>query len=525
VSCDEMLDPLSLLLDGRLPDADRGLVEAHLARCPDCEAVWEDLQACEELLAGVPALQPASAPLSLNPLLIEATVAAAALPDGGSPAGRFQPQRRLRWAAPLLLAAAAALLVWVASSLWTRPGPAAGPDGGPDQRHDTLAEGSPPDPTPAQVPGPDPGPRDRPGVTPLAVSIAGPSLTTAQGIALRSGLAQHMALVEPFAYQVALLDRRGDPAQELASLAALREQATSLELEARHAELQAAREALAATLPESRSYLDGAEALLTTYDQLQETGPQAVERLRRALDETEFLDRLALARDELGFQPGLVMGPHGVELAPPHGVLDRDVVHGEVDLHAFQAGHSSFANGDWAGAVDSFNTYQNANPQGPYLQDAQLLLAEANLYMGNYEDAALNYFAVLNEAPTTRAALGFCDAAGNLGTVLINGVAFDLEDPQVLADNMVANGAVEIRGETTIHLVRLDPNMPAFLLEDVWSLPPDLEVRTTRNAVGVRGTALDAERARLVAEDYGGNQRFEQLDLEAPVDDPQPGAR
>lgn len=80
LSCDEMVERLSLRLDQQLPVDEVAVVDAHLAACPACAAFASELEATLELTANAPRLE-------LDPALITRTIAAAqARPPIQSPA-------------------------------------------------------------------------------------------------------------------------------------------------------------------------------------------------------------------------------------------------------------------------------------------------------------------------------------------------------------------------------------------------------------------------------------------------------
>jgi hypothetical protein len=116
------VDSLSALLDDELEAGERNQVESHLALCPGCRALLDDLR---RLDAAVGAEVAPPVPTGLD-RRIRARLGA--LHDGGSMdigrIGRTSPWRS--WRAPLPLAAAASLIV--AAALWLmRPMPSEAP--------------------------------------------------------------------------------------------------------------------------------------------------------------------------------------------------------------------------------------------------------------------------------------------------------------------------------------------------------------------------------------------------------------
>lgn len=57
--CEESFELMSLRLDGRLPDEDAALLEAHLAGCAPCRAATESLRRVDRLLRAAPVVGPA----------------------------------------------------------------------------------------------------------------------------------------------------------------------------------------------------------------------------------------------------------------------------------------------------------------------------------------------------------------------------------------------------------------------------------------------------------------------------------
>ena len=111
---------LSAYLDGELPPAERGDVEAHLAACPECTALLANLAAVDEAAAALPAEAPAGY-FDSFPARVRARLEArpTRLPRKAATPARRLPIRRLpAWT----WAAAAALLLAVITPLTLRHG-------------------------------------------------------------------------------------------------------------------------------------------------------------------------------------------------------------------------------------------------------------------------------------------------------------------------------------------------------------------------------------------------------------------
>ena len=59
ISCEKIQEMISSMLDGQLSDEERAAVEEHIARCPECAAMYEDFSALsislKEEFSAVPA--------------------------------------------------------------------------------------------------------------------------------------------------------------------------------------------------------------------------------------------------------------------------------------------------------------------------------------------------------------------------------------------------------------------------------------------------------------------------------------
>ena len=52
--CDEYVDLISAAIDGALSEEETARLEEHLARCPECRALYEDFAAIHSALGDVP---------------------------------------------------------------------------------------------------------------------------------------------------------------------------------------------------------------------------------------------------------------------------------------------------------------------------------------------------------------------------------------------------------------------------------------------------------------------------------------
>ena len=55
--CKQASEMMSVRLDGRLDDADSALLDEHVARCEECQAEWQRVQALDRLLSSAPMVQ------------------------------------------------------------------------------------------------------------------------------------------------------------------------------------------------------------------------------------------------------------------------------------------------------------------------------------------------------------------------------------------------------------------------------------------------------------------------------------
>ncbi len=101
MDCQQALEAISADLDGELTPAERAQLEDHLARCPHCRALREELAA---LHAACPAALEAEAPPELRQAVLSH------LPPRR--AGRTGAVRWLRWGAMAAAAAVALLALW-----------------------------------------------------------------------------------------------------------------------------------------------------------------------------------------------------------------------------------------------------------------------------------------------------------------------------------------------------------------------------------------------------------------------------
>lgn len=73
--CDESIELISAALDGSLSPEEQAKLEAHLAQCPDCKALYEDLSRIHQSLLDLP---PVEVPEGLTGRIMEAVAAEAA---------------------------------------------------------------------------------------------------------------------------------------------------------------------------------------------------------------------------------------------------------------------------------------------------------------------------------------------------------------------------------------------------------------------------------------------------------------
>ncbi|MEZ4414925.1 MAG: zf-HC2 domain-containing protein [Gemmatimonadota bacterium] len=113
---------LSDWMDDALSPAERGSVEAHLARCEACRRTLADLQAIVDAAAGLPPRQPAQ---DLWPNVRDRLTRRVASPESGT-AAQVVPLRRRRIRLSVVQAAAASLAMATlgAGAAWVARGPA-----------------------------------------------------------------------------------------------------------------------------------------------------------------------------------------------------------------------------------------------------------------------------------------------------------------------------------------------------------------------------------------------------------------
>ena len=75
--CDEYLELISASLDGALSPAQQEALEAHLAQCPQCKALYEELSAVHSALAELP---PVEVPAGLTGRIMDAVAAEKVVP-------------------------------------------------------------------------------------------------------------------------------------------------------------------------------------------------------------------------------------------------------------------------------------------------------------------------------------------------------------------------------------------------------------------------------------------------------------
>ena len=112
---DQWTDRLSEYLDGDLPEAEHAALEAHLAECPTCASVLNELR---RVVGRARALEPRSPVHELWPGIAARIGATAALPGVEPLAGRRRPLRRLSFSLPQLAAAGIALTAISSAAAW-----------------------------------------------------------------------------------------------------------------------------------------------------------------------------------------------------------------------------------------------------------------------------------------------------------------------------------------------------------------------------------------------------------------------
>lgn len=121
--CDEYLELISAAVDGALSPAEQKKLESHLASCPECRALYEELTALHAALSDLP---PVEVPAGLTERIMDAVAAEQVLPF--APAGKKKPPvRRWRW-----LTSAAVLALVLAGTWGLRPWENAARDAKPE---------------------------------------------------------------------------------------------------------------------------------------------------------------------------------------------------------------------------------------------------------------------------------------------------------------------------------------------------------------------------------------------------------
>ena len=104
MNCDQALEAISAALDGELSAKERAQLEAHLAHCPSCAALFDELAGQSRLLRQLDCQVPEG--LSAEIL--------SSLPEQVTPARRFRAGRWRRWGT---VAACAVLVLWAGLAL------------------------------------------------------------------------------------------------------------------------------------------------------------------------------------------------------------------------------------------------------------------------------------------------------------------------------------------------------------------------------------------------------------------------
>ncbi|MBO5033982.1 MAG: zf-HC2 domain-containing protein [Oscillospiraceae bacterium] len=112
--CDESIELISAVLDGALSPEEQAKLEAHLAQCPDCKALYEDLSRIHQSLLDLP---PVEIPEGLTGRIMDAVAAEAARPKV---VPLPQPKRSARpWQRWAVTAAAVAVVILGARTMQT----------------------------------------------------------------------------------------------------------------------------------------------------------------------------------------------------------------------------------------------------------------------------------------------------------------------------------------------------------------------------------------------------------------------
>ena len=104
MNCDQALEAISAALDGELSAKERTLLDAHLADCPTCAALFDELAGQSRLLLQV---------YFHLPEYVTARILSQP-PEQITPARRFSPRRWQRWGT---VAACAVLVFWAGLAL------------------------------------------------------------------------------------------------------------------------------------------------------------------------------------------------------------------------------------------------------------------------------------------------------------------------------------------------------------------------------------------------------------------------
>lgn len=110
--CDEYIDLISAAIDGALSPVEQEKLDSHLASCPECRALYEELTALHAALSGLP---PVEVPADLTEHIMDAVAAEQVLPFAPTQAQK-SPVRRWRW-----LTSAAVLALVLAGTWGLRP--------------------------------------------------------------------------------------------------------------------------------------------------------------------------------------------------------------------------------------------------------------------------------------------------------------------------------------------------------------------------------------------------------------------
>ena len=112
--CDESIELISAALDGALSPEEQAKLEAHLAQCPDCKALYEDLSRIHQSLLDLP---PVEVPEGLTGCIMDAVAAETARPKV---VPLPQPKRSARpWQRWAVTAAAVAVVILGARTMQT----------------------------------------------------------------------------------------------------------------------------------------------------------------------------------------------------------------------------------------------------------------------------------------------------------------------------------------------------------------------------------------------------------------------